>query len=107
MFEWISLRATAAAPGPSTHQRSLAALGGVLRIHAHIQGRDRERAERRGIGRRRGAWRRHRGHKVEDSGDTFWYRNAGLVPAPRSAIRRRFHMSGPRGGPPEQLTAIP
>ena len=71
MVEWISLRATAAAPGPSTHQRSLAALGGVLRIHAHIQGRDRERAERRGIGRRRGAWRRHRGHKVEDSGGTF------------------------------------
>ena len=31
----------------------------------------RERAERRGIGRRRGAWRRHRGHKVEDSGGTF------------------------------------
>ena len=36
-------------------QRTLVVLEGVLRIHAHIQGRDRERAERRGI------WRRHRG----------------------------------------------
>ena len=51
--------------------RTLDALEGVRQIHAHIQGRDRERAERRGIGRRRGAWRRHRGHKVEDSGGTF------------------------------------